>query len=433
LDILKQTIGHNYDEQPYLKLFLHNRLTKFDLSLVKPTSQLAAIKILLERCDKIKELVITDVNNVAFQDCQLALLSINFIKELSFNDKSFSSLVIPCCCITKNLFELLVNFKSLKKLSLMLPVNLDLDTLTILISSLTMLQELSLIPSAIDFENFTGDVKFNNILNLNISSTKVSDEGLSNIVRKMPNLASLALCHCKQLTVECFNHISKLENLSSLNVSFIKLFEPCMIEIVERFLMKQGLKLKKLDLSGIDYLNLNLLARCCPDLEELNLQGCQHFKITWIKKSELMANREHTKFNHLKPFKKENYSLVEVFHRLQTFYFSWNCHVTREQLQMFFRGNENSIRNLKLLFYVQDDDCYITTYFFNTFYFKNLKNLSIIYNGFLPVADVYAIIRSYPYLNQLDLQGCVLDIQDIEDIEDIIYETKSKINILFQE
>jgi len=168
LDILKRTIGHNYDEQP-LKLFLHNRLTKFDLSLIKPTSQLAAIKILLERCDKIKELAITDVNNVAFQDCQLALLSINFIKELSFNDKSFSSLVIPCCCITKNSFELLVNFKSLKKLSLVLPVNLDLDTLTILISSLTMLQELSLIPSTIDFENFTGDVKFNNILNLNIS------------------------------------------------------------------------------------------------------------------------------------------------------------------------------------------------------------------------------------------------------------------------
>lgn len=103
-------------------------------------------------------MAITDVNNTEFQDCRLALLSINFIKELSFNDKSFSSLVISCCCITNHSFELLVNFKSLKKLSLMLPVNLDLDTLTTMISSLTMLRELSLIPSTIDFENFTDDV-----------------------------------------------------------------------------------------------------------------------------------------------------------------------------------------------------------------------------------------------------------------------------------
>jgi len=269
---------------------------------------------------EIKELLITDTNKdlskhlIQFQkkeidaldDIEETCFGYSFIKSLSFNFKSLQLLELPCKNIAKHSYELLAECNKLQVLSLVEPTELDTDTLAKILTSLPMLTSISLTKNQIEFQSLDVNLRFENILSLNVGSSKVSNKCLQLIVKAMPNITSLSIDDRESLTTECFTIISYLEALAYLNVAcYPSSYEPIDDDgHFERFLEKQGPRLKLLNLSGYEYIDTRLLAKSCPNLEELNLGCCHDHLLSWIEKSDLTSNGNNSMYDHLLPFVK---------------------------------------------------------------------------------------------------------------------------------
>jgi len=173
-----------------------------------------------------------------------------------------------------------------------------------------------------------------------------------------------------------------------------------------------------------------MVAKCCPNLETLHLIACAELVISWIKKSDL--NDNSSLYNHLIPFKKQTYSLLEVCYRLNTFHLSVYNYSTN-QLQMLFMGNSKVLKNLNLSLFVEDDGEFISK-FFSKFNFKYLETLDILLptGTYLPKKEVYTILRNHIFLKEFNLHKCSLTDEDIKDIQHVIQQSKSKVKIYFE-
>jgi len=171
--------------------------------------------------------------------------------------------------------------------------------------------------------------------------------------------------------------------LKALNTSISDISDLYSNGHFEQFLMKQGDQLISIDLSSMDGIDTTMLAKYCSNIETLNLNRCFDLEISWICKSDLTIHENSSLYNHLIPFEKENYSLLEVCHKLHTLNFS-DDNYNEDQLQMLFSGNIKALRNLELSFIECDHENFITK-FFSMFHFKYLEKLKVY---FLPEADI---------------------------------------------
>jgi len=373
------------------------------------------------------------MTNTEYSDLVNLCFEYNFVEILSIHHKSIKSLKIPGGKMDEHCYELLTKCDQLQMLSLSKPNKLDAKTLTKILSSLPMLSNLSLFGNNIDFELLDPELRFNNILTLDIGFCKITNQGIGVILTIMPNINSLSIHNCFYLDVKCFDIILKLEHLQVLNASISNgSFDLYSNGYFERFLMKQGDKLISIDLSCLDDIDTTMIAKYCSNIETLDLSGCNDFEISWICKSDLEIHENNSLYNHLIPFKKENYSLIEVCHKLHTLHFSDdNCN--KEQLQMLFSGNIKALRNLELSLFDDDHENFITK-FFSMFHFKYLEKLSIylLSGTVLPKKEVYTILRKNIYLKELNLRKCSLTVEDIKDIKDVIEQSKSNVKIYFE-
>jgi len=97
-------------------------------------------------------------------------------------------------------YESIVKCSQLHSLSLISPNNLDAGTLVKILYALPMLSSLSLYRNKIEFESLEVDLRFSNILTLDIGSSDITDEGLQVIVTVMPNITNLTIYNCFYLT-----------------------------------------------------------------------------------------------------------------------------------------------------------------------------------------------------------------------------------------
>lgn len=139
-------------------------------------------------------------------------------------------------------------------------------------------------------------------------------------------------------------------------------------------------------------------------------------------------NETNAIYNHLIPFKKDCLSLFEVCHRLKTFSFSCD-RFDEEELPLLFEGNNNSIRNIK---FNKTQKYYRGNFFlklFTIFSFKNLEKIDISSDTIVEKEEIYAILRNYPFLKELNLSSCHFEVADEDHIDYILHSTKSKIVI----
>jgi len=317
LAVLNAAIDINYDEKHCLKLFFHKRIKAFDFSLVSLRNRIMAYKYFTQRCKGIKELFIPDqedisydlkkamgfpkMTNTEYSDLVNLCFEYNFVEILSIHHKSIKSLKIPGGKMDEHCYELLTKCDQLQMLSLSKPNKLDAKTLTKILSSLPMLSNLSLFGNNIDFELLDPELRFNNILTLDIGFCKITNQGIGVILTIMPNINSLSIHNCFYLDVKCFDIILKLEHLQVLNASISNgSFDLYSNGYFERFLMKQGDKLISIDLSCLDDIDTTMIAKYCSNIETLDLSGCNDFEISWICKSDLEIHENNSLYNHLK-------------------------------------------------------------------------------------------------------------------------------------
>jgi len=284
-----------------------------------------------------------ELTRLEYSNFRKSYYKYNFLEVLSIKYKSLKLLEIPCKRIEGKCYESILECTQFQSLSLINPNNLDAGTLVKILIALPMLSSLSLYGNKIEFESLEINLRFNNILTLDIGWSDITNEGLEVIVSVMPNITNLTIYKCFYLTpAKCFPAISKFDNLTALNTSYTS--RPTSYDYNDdqyfaQFLTKQGEKLTSLKLTGFHHIDTQMVAKCCPNLETLHLNACAELVISWIKKSDL--NNKSSLYNHLIPFEKQTYSLLEVCYRLNTFHLTVK-HYNTDQLQI--------LKNLSFLF-----------------------------------------------------------------------------------
>ena len=110
---------------------------------------------------------------------------------------------------------------------------------------------------------------------LDVSHNNITDSSIQNICRLFPLLVELSINCCPQLTSKSLEAISKLKHLQCFNMAQYG-FESqiSFLSDVVPFLQKCGLKLQTLNLSSLHGVDTSFLAFHCPELSKLSLADC---------------------------------------------------------------------------------------------------------------------------------------------------------------
>jgi len=261
LDILNRILDRGYNEKHYLNLLLHGRLTKFDLSFLDGQNEVFALHLLSQRSKRICNLIIpidTDIKTKRFANLPLRFSKLKnvkvnhysffyvneFVKSFTCHWKSLKSLEMDGSMMSMVSYTLLLEFQQLQILSIERSNNLDHRGLAKLLS-LPLLRSLFLKASTLTFALLPEDLRLKNLLHLDISSSNIYDEGLDRVLQIMPNITNLSIAHCSDITVDCFQMVTKLSNLNILNAAYISSVTVQMFffeENVQSFIIKQGFK-----------------------------------------------------------------------------------------------------------------------------------------------------------------------------------------------
>ncbi|XP_057306378.1 uncharacterized protein LOC130644690 [Hydractinia symbiolongicarpus] len=447
LAITNQLVDFRLFQSQHIHLLFISGLKKIDFSMmINHSINDNVLRTLFNRCKEIKDLAISPktkislplLNEVPIQYPSLEHLNVNrdvcpfeFISRIASHCKMLKSLHLHFCINIKN--SILEEMKScihLQRLTLAHAEQLTCQTLQLILSSLNKLNYLSLVGCKVNFGTLNRKIEHPSIRVLNLSWTELSDQGLVSIVTCMKNIADLDVSNCKRLTTESFKYIGRLQSLLKLKCAYLSnsyVFDTN----VEFCLIKIGLHLIELDLSGMPNVHTSTVAQCCPNLHELFLNHCLHPVIEWTPASIIFTSAGKTNYHWLSSY-KEYFSMLEICHSLQKL--SMSCmHVSSSNMPMLF-SSENSLRKMRFLPWSLESTDPITERFFldfiTNFRFDFLEELNLSHSDAVSFKVVLAALKLYPKLKELSVVNCDLVEQEILLLKEI--KKKSGINVVIQ-
>lgn len=106
---------------------------------------------------------------------------------------------------------------------------------------------------------------------LDISNTSVNDSCIANIVRICPEISTLILIACEDITGESLLHLKTLEQLKHLEIFALRIDSSVHLE---EFLAERGTHLEILHLLMASHIDTGMIGTHCPNLTNLSLSGC---------------------------------------------------------------------------------------------------------------------------------------------------------------
>ena len=118
---------------------------------------------------------------------------------------------------------------------------------------------------------------------LNLSYSSITDSNVKVITDKCPGLVDLSLACCGSLSAVCLHHITSLKHLRKLNIASMK--ANFLADFVP-FLKASGSRLEILDISGMKGVDSKFFGLHCCLLQELMLTDCEDITGSFIKQTE---------------------------------------------------------------------------------------------------------------------------------------------------
>ena len=377
-----------------------------DLTLIPSTS----IKLINEVPLYYPAIEHLQINGYAFQ----------FIGILTENCKKLKSLHIRHCLrIDDEEFRKLTTQLSLQSLSLGQAENLSCKTFIEILTALKRLKNLSLIGSEMNYSLLCNQVlNYPNIVKLDLSMSKISDRGLKGVVSCMKNIVDLCVSNCKQLTHLSYDYIAELHNLKYLNISYLSEKNNFNTN-VEMCLITIGMHLQVLNLSGMGFVHTDILAKCCPNLEELYLNHCTEPEINWVNLNDAVRSD----FYWLRH--QEKFSLLEVCRNLHTL--SISCMSVAESDLPKLLTDGNMLKMFKFLPWSKSFTAITESFFvnlFKTFHFDKLEELDLTHNDGITKRVVLLLWKLYPGLKRLRIFGCNVNSEELLQLKEILRKAK---------
>ena len=435
LAIMKILVHRKAFRHEHFQLFLHYKLTSLDFSILsKHVVTDNAFKLLFNRCKRIKNLTIPSarlslktLNQIPVVYPGLEYLRVyrevcqyKFIDLLATHCRKLKLLMIEVCAnIPDNTFERIKECTSLNSLSLYHAENMTCSTLQKIMEPLKCLNQLSLVGCKMNFAPFNGNnIEYESLTSIDLSWSNVTDDGLKQIVSHMKNIAEIYLSRCQNLTTLAFKSIANLESLGRLAIGyFTRNYEFDMN--VEFCLLRVGMNLQYLDLSGMPHIQPSIISICCPNLKTLYMNHCLYPSIDWLRLNN--ENCEKSQYNWLSNT-KGLFSLLGVCRCLEQL--SISCmHLSYDDVgKIFFTSS--TLKKLKFLPWPNDTSKHVSEQFFidflNDFYFENLVELDVSRNDGLTKKVVLIILQLYPNLKRLSISSCDLVTQELSAIREIV-------------